>query len=79
MHTERKDGVKGFKRRCYDLSSDGVMDLTMASERSLPKETLEDSARFNIPHDRSEKIYNLAKDEDAMESGFSPMASGFLT
>ncbi|GJV60424.1 hypothetical protein Tco_1466524 [Tanacetum coccineum] len=43
-NTQRRDGIAGFKRCRCDLSSDGVMDLTMASERSRPKETLEDSA-----------------------------------
>ncbi|GKA30377.1 hypothetical protein Tco_0716682 [Tanacetum coccineum] len=35
MHTERGDGIAGRKRRRRDLSSDGVMDLMMASGRLL--------------------------------------------
>ncbi|GJZ39708.1 hypothetical protein Tco_0586271, partial [Tanacetum coccineum] len=44
MHTLRGDGVVITKRWRQDFHIDGVMDLAMASERSGPKETLEDSA-----------------------------------
>ncbi|GJV73030.1 zinc finger, CCHC-type containing protein [Tanacetum coccineum] len=42
---ERGDGVAGFKRRCRDLSSDGVIDLTMASGDVNPIRTLGDYSR----------------------------------
>ncbi|GKG44242.1 hypothetical protein Tco_0485680, partial [Tanacetum coccineum] len=31
MQTDRRDGVASIKRCRHDLSSDGVVDLTMAS------------------------------------------------
>ncbi|GKB00552.1 hypothetical protein Tco_0828545 [Tanacetum coccineum] len=43
MQIERGDDVVGFKRRRRDLSSDGVMVLTMTSGRSRLKLALEDS------------------------------------
>ncbi|GKD55456.1 hypothetical protein Tco_1288843 [Tanacetum coccineum] len=42
-NTQRGDGVTGIKRRCRDLSDDGVEDLTMASGRNRLKSNLEDS------------------------------------
>nr|GEV38815.1 hypothetical protein [Tanacetum cinerariifolium] len=67
--------MTGFKRRRRDFYGDGVKDLAMTSEYSRPKETLEDSAR----RDRSEKIYNQEKDDDATALGFSSTASGLPT
>ncbi|GJT54432.1 hypothetical protein Tco_0989486 [Tanacetum coccineum] len=44
VQTVRGDGVTGLKRHRPDLSSDGIRKLMTASERSQPKETLEDLA-----------------------------------
>ncbi|GJS27954.1 hypothetical protein Tco_0488574 [Tanacetum coccineum] len=44
VHTEHGNGVTGFKRRRQNFYSNGIKDLTMASECSRPKETREDSA-----------------------------------
>ncbi|GKF89236.1 hypothetical protein Tco_0263199 [Tanacetum coccineum] len=41
LFIERRDGVAGIKRRRRDLSSDGVIDLAMASRRGQLKEDLE--------------------------------------
>nr|GEU31390.1 reverse transcriptase domain-containing protein [Tanacetum cinerariifolium] len=41
VHTERRDGGIGFKRRRHDFYGDGIMDLTMASGRSRLKLALE--------------------------------------
>ncbi|GJU89435.1 hypothetical protein Tco_1301858 [Tanacetum coccineum] len=43
MHTYRGDGVVSIKRRCRDISSDGVENLTMASGCNRLKSDLEDS------------------------------------
>ncbi|GJT97056.1 hypothetical protein Tco_1092574 [Tanacetum coccineum] len=43
MHTERRDGVAGLKRRRRDLSSDGVRDLVTASRCGRLKEDQESS------------------------------------
>ncbi|GJR56556.1 hypothetical protein Tco_1407077 [Tanacetum coccineum] len=43
-NTQRGDGIADFKRRRQDSYGDGVKDLVTASERSRPKETIEDSA-----------------------------------
>ncbi|GKA00382.1 hypothetical protein Tco_0672932 [Tanacetum coccineum] len=42
MQTDRGDGVTSIKRRCRDLSSDGVEYLTTASGRNRLKSDLED-------------------------------------
>ncbi|GKC84572.1 hypothetical protein Tco_1140289 [Tanacetum coccineum] len=49
MQTDRGDGVASIKRRCRDLSSDGVEDLTTVSGRSRLKSNLEDSTIFSQP------------------------------
>ncbi|GJW42569.1 putative mitochondrial protein [Tanacetum coccineum] len=46
MQTECGDGVASSKRRLHDFSSDGVRDLTTASERSRLKPALVDSTCF---------------------------------
>ncbi|GJS25627.1 hypothetical protein Tco_0454259 [Tanacetum coccineum] len=43
MHTMRRDGVKGIKRRRRDLYGDGVRNLVTASGRGRLKEDLESS------------------------------------
>ncbi|GJR13236.1 zinc finger, CCHC-type containing protein [Tanacetum coccineum] len=43
LFTERGDGIAGIKRRCHDLSSDGIRDLATASGRGRLKEDLESS------------------------------------
>nr|GEV45166.1 hypothetical protein [Tanacetum cinerariifolium] len=43
LFTERGDGITGIKRRCRDLSSDGVRDLATALGRGRLKEDLESS------------------------------------
>ncbi|GJR80992.1 hypothetical protein Tco_0151777 [Tanacetum coccineum] len=43
LFTEREDGIAGIKRRRYDLSSDSVRDLAMASGHGRLKEDLESS------------------------------------
>ncbi|GJX84920.1 hypothetical protein Tco_0335694 [Tanacetum coccineum] len=43
LFTERGDGVASIKRRCRDLSSDGVRDLATTSGRGQLKEDLESS------------------------------------
>ncbi|GJU79545.1 hypothetical protein Tco_1281910, partial [Tanacetum coccineum] len=43
MHIVARDGVAGIKRRCRDVSSDGVRNFAMALGRDRLKEDLESS------------------------------------
>nr|GEV74961.1 reverse transcriptase domain-containing protein [Tanacetum cinerariifolium] len=43
LFTEHEEGVIGIKRRCHDLSNDGVKDLVMEFEHGRLKEDLDSS------------------------------------
>nr|GEV89231.1 hypothetical protein [Tanacetum cinerariifolium] len=66
MHTERGDGVTGFKRRRRGLSSDDVMDVTAASGRSRLKPALVDSTW---------RRHDLESDDKSVDT---PLVSPFL-
>ncbi|GJX44148.1 hypothetical protein Tco_0260824 [Tanacetum coccineum] len=80
VHTERGDGVASFKRWRQDIEkiislASEVLDIVLVITPSYEL----GFRRFNSPRDRNEKIYNYAKNDAAMASGFLATASGLPT
>ncbi|GJU06123.1 hypothetical protein Tco_1122553 [Tanacetum coccineum] len=79
MHTVHGDGVAGIKRRCRDLSGDGIRNLATALGRGRLKEDLESSTwrrhleaiNYTSKEERRKKEPRIRKEKKNREIGMN--------